>query len=68
MKVSQLIELLQECSPEAEVLFWDGDERRVISELLPVDQWHEGGRFVDINLHEPRIERTGMQAFDGVAA
>ena len=30
MKVSQLIELLQECSPDAEVLFWDGDERRFI--------------------------------------
>ena len=68
MKVSRLIELLQQCSQDAEVLFWDGDERRVISEQLPVDQWHEGGRFVDINLHEPRIERTGMQAFGGVAA
>ncbi len=40
MKVSRLIELLQQCSQDAEVLFWDGDERRVISELLPVDQWH----------------------------
>ena len=56
MKVSQLIELLQQCSPEAEVLFWDGDERRVISEQLPIDAWHEGGRFVDINLHEVRRE------------
>jgi hypothetical protein len=56
MKVSRLIELLQQCSQDAEVLFWDGDERRVISEQLPVDQWHEGGRFVDINLHEVRRE------------
>jgi hypothetical protein len=56
MKVSRLIELLQQCSQDAEVLFWDGDERRVISEPLPVDQWHEGGRFVDINLHEVRRE------------
>ena len=68
MKVSQLIELLQECSPEAEVLFWDGDERRVISEQLPIDAWHEGGRFIDINLHEPRIERTGMRTFGEVTA
>ena len=54
MKVSRLIELLQQCSQDAEVLFWDGDERRVINELLPIDQWHEGGKFVDINLHEPQ--------------
>jgi hypothetical protein len=54
MKVSQLIELLQECSPDAEVLFWDGDERRFISEQLPIDAWHEGGRFIDINLLNKR--------------
>mgnify|MGYP006297021211 CR=1 FL=1 len=47
MKVCQLIERLQQCSPDAEVFTWFDGARYPLG-IDPVDQWEE--RFVDLNV------------------
>lgn len=48
MQVQELIKLLRECDPEAEVLVWADGVRYPLSEDFPVD--HFARAFVDLNI------------------
>lgn len=48
MQVQELIKLLRECDPEAEVLVWADGVRYPLSKDFPVDPWCRA--FVDLNI------------------